>query len=188
MEDHLMRRHLRGTAGLLALTGLLTACSGGETDRLANALGDAGPIDLYAPKVDGKVPARWALHPDGSVTLSYGKGAGFAPTLTIREASPGSLCADREPEWDACDELDDDAVVLGFEEMNAVVVRRAGTELLLNDFSLEVPDENFESPEAMAAWRKDYVDGLVDAVRDADSLTPEEFVEMVPDGKIDKAA
>jgi hypothetical protein len=179
-----MRRHLIATVGLAALTGpLLAGCGASESDRLADALGES-TVDLYVPKVEGRLPVRWALRPDGSVTLSYGKG--FSPALTLREASPRDLCADREPGWDTCDDLDDDAVLLGFEEMNAVAVRRADTELLLSDISLEVPDENFDSPEALRAWQDEYVAGLVTAIRDAPVLTVDEFVEKVPDGKVEK--
>lgn len=181
-----MRRHLLATAGLLALASpLVAACGESESDRLAETLTGSAAVDLYAPELDGDEPTSWTVRPDGSVTLSYGKG--FSPTITLREASPGDLCAGREPDWDVCDRLDDEAVLLGFEEMNAVVVRRAGTELFLSNISLEVPDENFESHEALRAWQDDYVNGLVEDVREAESLTPEEFVEQVPDGKVEKA-
>jgi hypothetical protein len=182
----MLRQLLTTTSLLAAATALLSGCGASGSDRLADSLGDALTADLYAPKVEGKSPTRWTLHPDGTVTLSYGKGPGYSPSLTIREAATGDLCAERAPDWDSCRELDGDAVLLGFEEMNALAVRRAGTELFLSDISLEVPDENFESHEELVAWQESYVDGLLNALSHAKVLSPEEFVDKVTDGKVEK--
>lgn len=168
---------------LLAGALLCAACTEAPDPALVRALGDATAPALFAPEVDGDRPRSFLMNTfDNSVTLDYGDG--FAPTLTLREAPAGDLCAGREAEYDRCRVLDEDAVRLSFEEMDAVVVRRDGTELLWSNLSFEMPDEEFDSEEELLAAIEAEVASYVSASRDADVLTAAELVDAVPTGRV----
>lgn len=160
----------------LASASALAGCGGG--DGPADALRDAGLVHLYAPTPQGAEPMGWILH-DGTLQLVWDSRSNFRGTLAVNQAPRGDLCAVRGSRWDRCDHIDKDAIVLGFEEQNAIVVRR-GTTQLSWDVSLELPDEDYESAAALRAAQREIVDGLVDAARTAPELTPAEFVKAVP--------
>lgn len=168
---------------LLAMTLLLAACSDTPDPALVTALDDATAPSLYAPELDGDAPRSFLMNTvDDSVVLDYGDG--FAPTLTLREAPAGDLCAGRAPDWDHCREIDDDAVRLSFEEMDAVVVRRDGTELFWSNLTFEMPDEDFATEAELLTAIDARVGSFVSASREAEPLTPEQLVEAVPRGKV----
>lgn len=174
---------MRRLAAPLLVT-LLAACSQAPDPALVDALRDATAPTLYAPELNGDGPGSFLVNTfDDSVVLDYGKG--FAPTLTLRAARTGDLCAGIDADdWDRCQVIDEDAVRLSFEEMDAVVVRRDGTELLWTNISFEVPDEDYGTDEELQAAIKAKVDAYVDAAREAEELTPETLVRAVPKGKV----
>lgn len=166
----------------------LTACNAGGPDPalvegITEGTAAAGTI-LVAPRIDGAAPRSFLFHArDNSLTLDYGQG--FRPTLTLRAARSGDLCAHREPDWDRCEKVDEDAVRLSFEEMDAVVVRRDGTELFWNNLSFELPDEDYASHDDLVAAVNAKVDTYVDASRHAERLSVDDFLAQVPKGKIE---
>lgn len=177
---------MRRLVPLVLAVPLLTACiRGGHDPALVEALTEgtaASGTTLYAPVIDGDEATSFRFKTfDNSVTLDYGKG--FAPSLTLRTAPAGDLCAGREPDWDRCQSIDDDAVRLSFEEMDAVVVRRDGTEMFWSNISFEVPDEDYPTEEALTAAIQAKVQTYVEAARAAEQLTVAEFLDEVPKGK-----
>lgn len=162
----------------------LAACSQAPDPALVEALGDAAAPTLYVPELDGKGPDSFLVNTvDNSVLLDYGDG--FTPTLTLRAARTGDLCAGIDTDdWDRCRAIDEDAVRLSFEEMDAVVVRRDGTELFWSNVSFELPDEDYGTDEDLQAAIEAKVMAYVDAAREADALTPEAFARSVPKGEV----
>ena len=175
-----MTRRLVPAMLTLLLAG---ACSGTDPDLVA-ALDEASAPVLFAPRLPaGEEPESFLVNTaDDSVTLDYGDG--FSPTLTLRRAPAGDLCDGRTADWDRCAVIDDDAVRLGFEEMDAVVVRRDGTELLWSNISFELPDEDYDSEEELLAAIEAMIDSYVAAAREATVVTAEELVDTVPDGRV----
>jgi hypothetical protein len=172
---------------LLVTAPMLTACVGGAPDpALVNAPTRAtttAGTTLVAPSIEGDGPNAFTVRTaDNSVSLAYGKG--FTPTLTLRPAPKGDLCAGREPDWERCQRIDEDAVRLSFEEMDAVVVRRDGTEMFWSNVSFELPDEDYPTQEALVAAIRARAQGYVDAARTASPLSVEEFLDDVPKGKV----
>lgn len=180
------RRLTVAAAGVALAASTLAACTSDRDERLVGALRDASAPALFAPSYAGHAPRSFVVNADHSVTLAYG--TGFTPTLTLRKAPPGDLCAGRAPEWDRCQAVDGDVVRLGFEEMNAVIVRRAGTELFWSNISFEMPDEDFTSDDA----RQDAIDARVStfvrASQRATQLSPGELVDRVPKGTVKAAS
>lgn len=178
-------KHLLASA--LLVTALVPGCSNAPDPDLVEALTEgtaAAGTTLYAPTIDGDEPESFAFHAGGnSVVLSYGKG--FTPTLTLRAAREGDLCAGREPAYDRCQPIDDDAVRLSFEEMDAVVVRRDGTEISWSSISFELPDESYPTEEELVAAIEAEVQTYVDAAREAEALSVQEFLDVVPTGKVE---
>lgn len=175
-------RHAAAATALALATPLLLACSAPDPE-LVEALEQSTAPSLFVPELDGEGPVSFLANTvDHSVTLRYGDG--FTPTLTLRKAPAGDLCAGRAPDWDRCRAVDEDAVRLSFEEMDAVVVRRDGTELFWNNISFELPDEDYATDEELLAAIEAKVDEFVQAAREAEALTPEEFASEVPDGKV----
>ncbi len=172
------------TLALVVLAPLLAGCDDDPDPALVRAVRSAAAPALYAPEIDGDGPRSFLVNTvDDSVTLDYGKG--FTPTLTLRAAPTGDLCAARDrAEWDQCTAIDEDAVHLSFEEMDAVAVRRDGTELFWSNLSFEVADEDYPSDEAIREAMAAQVDRFVTASREADELTPAAFVSAVPKGKV----
>jgi hypothetical protein len=179
---------MRRLLPLLVTVPLLAACiRSGHDPALVEALTegtDAAGMTLYAPPIDGDEATSFRFHTsDNSVTLDYGEG--FTPALTLRAAREGDLCDGREPEYDRCQRIDDDAVRLSFEEMDAVVVRLDGTELSWSNISFEVPDESYPTEEALVAAIEAKVQTYVDGAREAEPLTVAEFLDEVPEGEVE---
>lgn len=173
------------TLSLLALAAaVLPGCSSHDGPLVA-ALGEASAPTLVAPSLDGDGPRSWTLEEDGDLLLRYRKG--YGPVLTLRKAPVGDLCTHRGPDWDRCTAIDDDAVRLSFEEMDAVVVRRDGSELTWGNITFELPDEDYASDEELQAAIRERVDSYVDAARDAPALTAPELVDEVPRGSVERA-
>ncbi|HSX69083.1 hypothetical protein [Nocardioides sp.] len=175
-----MSRHA-AFAVLVLAAPLLTGCSGPDPE-LVDALTDRGATTLFVPEPSGSEPRSWRLGLTGSVQIDYR--GDFGGVLTIDAPTSGDLCATYFDQYDGCERFGKDAAHLWFEEMDAIAVRRDGRELMLSGFSTELPDEDYPTEEALTEAIHALVKDLVDAARTADVLTPEEFVEELPNGKV----
>ncbi|MDO7869646.1 hypothetical protein [Nocardioides jiangxiensis] len=173
---------------LAVLAPLLVSCGAdGPDPALVRALEGRGGMrssSLYLPVVRDEKPDHWRVARDRTVTLYWKRdGTGFDGTATLQETTVGDLCTGRSPQWDQCRRIDADVAVLGFEEQNEVVVRTGGDEIVFG-VSLELPDEDYPTAEALRDAQDEIVNAVVMAGRYAEALDETAFVTALPRGKV----